>query len=71
MQLDPIARKTGLHALEVIDRGVELAFLAAVAREGRVRVLRLPHRVRPSEEKRAAKKNKGLLADLLALRDLP
>ena len=71
VQLDPIARKTGLHALEVIDRGVELAFLAASPARGACEYRDYRTVCGSLEEKRAGKKNKGLLADLLALRDLP
>jgi ATP-dependent helicase/nuclease subunit B len=71
VQLDPIARKTALHALEVIDRGVELGFLAASPDTGACDYCDYRPVCGPLEEKRAPKKNKGLLADLLALRDLP
>ena len=71
VQLDPIARKTALRALEVIDRGVELGFLAASPDTGACDYCDYRAVCGPLEEKRATKKNKGLLADLLALRDLP
>jgi hypothetical protein len=71
VQLDPIARKTALHALEVIDRGVEFGFLAASPDRGACDYCDYRAVCGPLEEKRATRKNKGLLADLLALRDLP
>ena len=71
VQLDPVARKTGLHALEVIDRGIELAFLAASPDEGACEYCDFRPVCGPMEQKRAAKKNRGALADLQALRDLP
>ena len=71
VQLDPVARKTGLHALEVIDRGIEFAFLAASPDEGACEYCDFRPVCGPMEQKRAAKKNRGALADLQALRDLP
>jgi ATP-dependent helicase/nuclease subunit B len=71
VELDPVARKTGLHALEVIDRGIELAFLAASPDERACEYCDFRPVCGPMEQTRAAKKNRGALADLLALRDLP
>jgi len=71
VQLDPIARKTALHALEIVDRGVELAFLAAAPGAGACTYCDYRMVCGPFEERRAGKKNKGAVADLLALRDLP
>jgi hypothetical protein len=69
--LDPIARKTGLQALEIVDRGVELAFLAAAPGAGACTFCDYRMVCGPFEERRAGKKNKGAMGDLLALRDLP
>jgi CRISPR/Cas system-associated exonuclease Cas4 (RecB family) len=71
VQLDPIARKTGFYALEVIDRAIELAFLAASPDERACEYCNYRPVCGPLEETRARRKNKGALADLLALRDLP
>ena len=71
VQLDPIARKTGLHALEVVDRAIELAFLAASPDEKACEYCDYRPVCGPLEETRARRKNKSALADLLALRDLP
>jgi hypothetical protein len=55
----------------VIDRGVELGFLAASPDEGACAYCDYRPVCGPMEERRATRKNRGLLADLLALRDLP
>jgi ATP-dependent helicase/nuclease subunit B len=69
--LDPVARRTGLMALEVVDRGVELAFLAAAPDKGACTYCDYRMVCGPFEERRAAKKNAKALADLAALRGLP
>jgi radical SAM protein with 4Fe4S-binding SPASM domain len=73
VQLDDIARRTGLHALEVVDRGIELGFLAA-APEPEKKVCDYCD-FRPvcggSEEKRTRRKKGEKTADLVALRGLP
>ena len=71
VQLDPIARTTGVRALEIVDRGVELGFLAASPEERACEYCDYRPVCGPLEEKRAGKKNKGALADLQALRELP
>ncbi len=71
VQLDPIARRTALQVLEVVDRGVERAFLAASPDTGACTYCDYRPVCGPAEEKRAAKKNPGSLADLIALRGLP
>jgi ATP-dependent helicase/nuclease subunit B len=71
VQLDRIARKTGLQALEVIDRGVELGFLAASPDAGACAYCDYRPVCGPLEERRAIRKNRGHLADLLSLRELP
>jgi hypothetical protein len=57
--------------LEVVDRGVERAFLAASPDTGACTYCDYRPVCGPAEEKRAAKKNPGSLADLIALRGLP
>jgi ATP-dependent helicase/nuclease subunit B len=71
VQLDPVARKTGLTALEIVDRGIELGFLAASPEERACEYCDYRPVCGPLEERRARTKNKGALADLQALRDLP
>jgi ATP-dependent helicase/nuclease subunit B len=71
VELDPIARRTALQVLEVIDRGVERAFLAASPDTGACTYCDYRPVCGPSEERRASKKNAGALADLIALRGLP
>jgi CRISPR/Cas system-associated exonuclease Cas4 (RecB family) len=71
VQLDPIARRTALQVLEVIDRGVERAFLAAAPDAGACTYCDYRPICGPAEEKRANKKHPGALADLIALRGLP
>ena len=71
VELDPIARRTALQVLEVIDRGVERAFLAASPDNGACTYCDYRPVCGPSEERRAGKKNAGALADLIALRGLP
>ena len=71
VQLDEVARRTGLQALEIVDRAVELGFLAACPDTGACAWCDYRAVCGPQEERRAAKKNPRALADLLALRDLP
>jgi hypothetical protein len=71
VQLDDIARRTGLQALEIVDRAVELGFLAACPDRGACAWCDYRAVCGPQEERRVAKKNQGALADLLTLRDSP
>jgi ATP-dependent helicase/nuclease subunit B len=71
VQLDDIARRTGLQALEIVDRAVELGFLAPCPDSGACTYCDYRVVCGPQEERRAARKNQGALADLLALRGLP
>jgi radical SAM protein with 4Fe4S-binding SPASM domain len=71
VQLGPVERDTGTRALEIVDRGIELAFLAASPGEGACEYCDFRPVCGSGEEKRAKKKNQGAVQDLHALRDLP
>ena len=71
VQLGPVERDTGRHALEIVDRGIELGFLAAAPDEKTCEYCDFRPVCGPLEERRAKKKNAGAVADLKALRDLP
>jgi ATP-dependent helicase/nuclease subunit B len=73
VELFDVARRHGVQALEIIDRAIELGFLAAVPAEGACRYCDFRPVCGPAEERRTERKNSRdkLLADLLALRELP
>ena len=72
VELTDIARKHGIVALEIIDRAVELGFLAAAPRKDACTWCDFQPVCGSREEQRFAKKErKQLVGDLLALRELP
>jgi CRISPR/Cas system-associated exonuclease Cas4 (RecB family) len=71
VQLGPVERDTGKRALEIVDRGIELGFLAASPDEGACGYCDFRPVCGPLEERRAKKKNASAVADLKELRDLP
>ena len=73
VELFDVARRHGVQALEIIDRAVELGFLAAVPAAGACRYCDFRPVCGPEEERRVSRKNSRdkLLGDLLALRELP
>jgi ATP-dependent helicase/nuclease subunit B len=73
VELFDVARRHGVQALEIIDRAIELGFLAAVPATGACRYCDFRPVCGPAEERRMDRKNSRdkLLGDLLALRELP
>jgi CRISPR/Cas system-associated exonuclease Cas4 (RecB family) len=69
--LTPQSRRAGVEALEVIDRAIELGFLAAAPKEGACAWCDFRVVCGPSEEARIARKPQDRLRDLAALRSRP
>jgi CRISPR/Cas system-associated exonuclease Cas4 (RecB family) len=69
--LTPQCRRMGIEALEVIDRAVELGFLAAAPNEGACLWCDFRVVCGPNEEQRTARKPQDRLRDLLELRSRP
>jgi ATP-dependent helicase/nuclease subunit B len=65
------ARRAGIHALEIVDRAVELGFLAPAPDEGACRWCDFRPVCGPGVPGRVRKKAKDKLADLAALRSEP
>jgi ATP-dependent helicase/DNAse subunit B len=65
------SRRTGVEALEVIDRAIELGFLAAAPNQGACLWCDFRPVCGPNEELRVARKPKDRLRDLLELRSRP
>jgi ATP-dependent helicase/nuclease subunit B len=71
VQLDSVARNTGLEALEIVNRGIELGFLAASPDAGACEYCDCRPVCGPLEQRRAVNKQADKLADLIELRRLP
>ena len=73
VDLFDIARRHGVQALEIVDRAIELGFLAAMPSTGACRYCDFRPVCGPDEERRLTRKNNRdkLLGDLLALREMP
>ena len=73
VELFDLARRHGIEALEIIDRAVDSGFLAAAPQTGACRYCDFRPVCGPSEERRTMRKNRrdALLADLMALREMP
>jgi CRISPR/Cas system-associated exonuclease Cas4 (RecB family) len=69
--LTPQSRRAGVEALEVIDRAIELGFLAAAPKEGACAWCDFRVVCGPSAEARIARKPQERLRDLAALRSRP
>jgi ATP-dependent helicase/nuclease subunit B len=69
--LTPQSRRMGIEALEVIDRAIELGFLAAAPGEGACAWCDFRVVCGPNEEQRTARKPEDRLRDLLELRSRP
>jgi CRISPR/Cas system-associated exonuclease Cas4 (RecB family) len=69
--LTPQSRRMGVEALEVIDRAIELGFLAAAPSEGACAWCDFRAVCGPNEERRIARKPIDRLRDLLELRSRP
>jgi CRISPR/Cas system-associated exonuclease Cas4 (RecB family) len=69
--LTPQSRRMGIEALEVIDRAIELGFLAAAPSEGACAWCDFRPVCGPNEERRVARKPIDRLRDLLELRSRP
>ena len=70
--LTPQARRTGVEALEIIDRAIETGFLAPAPREHACAWCDFRPVCGPAAERRIARcKSPEPLADLLALRKKP
>jgi CRISPR/Cas system-associated exonuclease Cas4 (RecB family) len=65
------SRRMGVEALEVIDRAIELGFLAAAPNEGACAWCDFRAVCGPNEERRVARKPVDRLRDLLELRSRP
>ncbi|MCC7416083.1 MAG: PD-(D/E)XK nuclease family protein [Acidobacteria bacterium] len=65
------ARRAGIEALEIVDRGVERGFLAPAPAEGACRWCDFRAVCGASAERTARRKAPGPLADLAALRAMP
>ncbi|HVJ26905.1 MAG TPA: PD-(D/E)XK nuclease family protein [Vicinamibacterales bacterium] len=63
--------RTGLEALEIVDRAIELGFLPAAPSEGACNWCDFRPVCGPFEQKRVANKAPEKLGDLMALRDKP
>ena len=73
VDLYDVARSHGQQALEIIDRAIELGFLAALPSTGACRYCDFRPVCGPAEERRMARKKMrdALLGDLMALREMP
>jgi ATP-dependent helicase/nuclease subunit B len=73
VDLFDVARSHGIQALEIIDRAIELGFLAAVPAARACTYCDFRPVCGPDEERRLTRKNRRdhLLGDLLALREMP
>jgi CRISPR/Cas system-associated exonuclease Cas4 (RecB family) len=69
--LTPQSRRIGVEALEVIDRAIEIGFLAAAPNEGACLWCDFRAVCGPNEAARVARKPKDRLRDLLELRSRP
>ena len=69
--LTALSRRSGVEALEVIDRAIELGFLAAAPNQGACLWCDYRPVCGPNEEPRVARKPKDRLRDLLELRSRP
>jgi CRISPR/Cas system-associated exonuclease Cas4 (RecB family) len=69
--LTPPARRLGLEALEIVDRAIELGFLAAAPQEGACAWCDFRPVCGPNESPRVARKPGDPLRDLLELRSRP
>lgn len=71
VRLDDTTRRTGLEALEIVDRAVELGFLPAAPAERACTWCDFRVVCGPDEPRRVALKSPDKLGDLLALRERP
>jgi hypothetical protein len=74
VDLFDVARRHGIQALEIIDRAVEIGFLAAAPQTGACRYCDFRPVCGPDEERRFTRHKNAtdtLLGDLLALREMP
>jgi CRISPR/Cas system-associated exonuclease Cas4 (RecB family) len=69
--LTPPARRLGIEALEVVDRAIELGFLAAAPQEGACTWCDFRPVCGPNEAQRVTRKPDDRLRDLLELRSRP
>jgi hypothetical protein len=67
----PQARRSGVEALEIIDRAIELGFLAAAPNERACAWCDFRPVCGPHEEMRVARKSPDPLRDLIELRSRP
>jgi len=65
------SRRMGVEALEIIDRAIEVGFLAAAPNEGACAWCDFRAVCGPNEAPRIARKPKDRLGDLLELRSRP
>ena len=67
----PQSRRSGVEALEIIDRAIELGFLAAAPNERACGWCDFRPVCGPHEEQRIKRKQEDPLRDLIALRSRP
>lgn len=71
VEINDTTKRHGLEVLEIVDRAIEQGFLPPAPRENACAWCDFREVCGPNEEKRAARKPAGPLADLIALRELP
>jgi CRISPR/Cas system-associated exonuclease Cas4 (RecB family) len=69
--LQPLSRRAGIEALEIIDRAIELGFLAAAPHARACGWCDFRPVCGPHEELRIARKSEDPLRDLIVLRSRP
>ncbi|HWP56660.1 MAG TPA: PD-(D/E)XK nuclease family protein [Candidatus Acidoferrales bacterium] len=69
--INELTRRVGMEALEIIDRAVELGVLPPAPAEKACAICDFLVVCGPNQERRASRKSRAEIADLIALREMP